>query len=88
MLIRTYPWGHMLEFKIDVDINEISVVREPGKILQIHVPENTSWEEIESRITPFVDHAELGLAQNLWCKDDFERSFTTENSSLRISAAD
>jgi hypothetical protein len=78
----------MLEFKVDVDFNEISVVREPGKILQICVPENTSWVEIESRITPLVDHVELGLAQDLWCKDDFERSFTLENSSLKISKAD
>ena len=78
----------MLEFKIDVNVTQIAVVREPGKILQICLPENTSWEKIESEITPFLDQVELGLAQDLWCKDDFNRSFNLENSSLRISKAD
>jgi len=78
----------MLEFKIDVNIAEITVVREPGKILQICLPENTAWENIESEITPYVDHVELCRAQDLWCKDDFNRSFNLENSSLRISKAD
>ena len=75
----------MLEFIIDSSSTEIKVVREPGQILQILVPEIVLWEEIRSFVNQFINDDELAMAQNLWCNDDFERKFTHQDSCLKIS---
>ena len=77
----------MLEFRIDSKLAGIQVIREPGQILQILVPENVKWEEIRDHVNQLMDHDEIAVAENLWCNDDFERSFTHEDGCLRITSA-